>query len=92
MANPPMRPIKSITIKRLPTKISPRDYGHWWFEFDDNESYGWYPTCDPGLWDTLRGVPGELNGITAFGGLATKIPIMATFTIMAILTVKSFIR
>lgn len=70
---PPMRPIKSITIKRRDIKIDhrTRDYGHWWFEFDGNESYGWYPTYDPGLWDTFRGVPGELNGI-AFGGLATQ--------------------
>jgi RHS repeat-associated protein len=65
---------ESITIKRkkilwlslLKSKIgktsAPDDpYGHWWFEFD-NESYGWWPKDGVSLFETLTGVPGQLNG------------------------------
>ncbi len=58
--------------------ISPKGedkYGHWWTEFNGNESYGWWP-LEPvsGLYDTLAGVNGELNGQTSFGGTATTDP------------------
>ena len=37
-------------------------YGHWWFEIDGSESYGWWPDRKVGALDTLMGVPGDLNG------------------------------
>jgi RHS repeat-associated protein len=64
----------SITVKRktvnwisllkmkLGKKPAPDDpYGHWWLEFD-SESYGWWPKNGVTLIQTLKGVPGQLNG------------------------------
>ena len=68
-----------ITMKRKDIALKGDDkYGHWWTEMD-NESYGWWPKYPlgggvGGLWDTLTGVDGELNGITSFGGTATRDP------------------
>ena len=50
-------------------------YGHWWFEMDGSESYGWWPKKRPvGLKDTFFGTEGELNGQTSFGGSPTEDP------------------
>mgnify|MGYP003762067577 FL=1 len=55
-------------------------YGHWWIEIDGTESYGWWPRLPfsggplSTLVDTLTGVPGELNGVTSFGGTPTRDP------------------
>jgi hypothetical protein len=49
-------------------------YGHWWFEIDGNESYGWWPKDPVGLLETFTSVAGELNGVTMFGGTPTKDP------------------
>lgn len=43
------------------------DYGHWWIEIDEEESYGWWPAHGVSTWDTLAGVPGRLNGLTGGG-------------------------
>src|SRR5207249_3497394 len=54
-------------------KQASRDpYGHWWLEFD-GESYGWWPKAGVGLFQTLTGVPGQLNGTDGgyAAGLAT---------------------
>ena len=77
-----IREIKSILIKRqhicLDWRVDDK-YGHWWFEIgdprrSDSESYGWWPQDPVGLAETLGGVNGELNGITRFGGTATRDP------------------
>jgi RHS repeat-associated protein len=78
--------IKSIIVKKKPirwTKIYYSDvkkmnvaddlYGHWWIEIE-NESYGWWPIKKVGFWETLVGVPGEVNGISTFGGSSTRDP------------------
>jgi len=64
------REIKSITMKRKHINLSENDkYGHWWFEIEDDESYGWYPKkWTVGLKDTLLGTDGELNGQTEYFG------------------------
>jgi hypothetical protein len=50
-------------------------YGHWWIEIDGAESYGWWPIKRlEGLKETIKGVGGELNGRTAFGGTWTRDP------------------
>ena len=49
-------------------------YGHWWVEIDGSESYGWWPKYSVGLWETLTGTDGELNGQTSFRGTPTKDP------------------
>jgi hypothetical protein len=38
------------------------EYGHWWLEIDIAESYGWWPAEQVGVWGTLSGVRGILNG------------------------------
>lgn len=72
---PRRTPITSITFKRKSIKLliivyervskkstNVDTYGHWWVEFD-NESYGWWPAHGVSLWETLTGVPGQLNGM-----------------------------
>jgi len=49
-------------------------YGHWWFEIDGTESYGWWPAEALNLSKTLKGVRGDLNGQTLFGGTPTTDP------------------
>lgn len=49
-------------------------YGHWWFEIEGDESYGWYPSQPVGLIDTLLGTDGELNGQTEYPGTKTEDP------------------
>ena len=49
-------------------------YGHWWFEIDGSESYGWWPAEGLNLAKTLRGVRGDLNGQTLFSGTPTTDP------------------
>jgi hypothetical protein len=70
-----MRAIKAITVKRCHINLQARDaYGHWWFEIEGIESYGWYPKYKPTLLETFIGVEGELNGITTFNGQPTEDP------------------
>jgi hypothetical protein len=70
------RTLNFITMKRKHIALKGDDkYGHWWTEIDGSESYGWWPKYPvSGLWETLTGVDGELNGITSFGGTATTDP------------------
>jgi hypothetical protein len=55
-------------------------YGHYWIEILDGpygnpiESYGWWPKSKVGPMETLIGVPGELNGMTNFGGTTNSDP------------------
>jgi len=55
-------------------------YGHYWIEILDGpdgnpiESYGWWPKSKVGPMQTLIGVPGELNGMTNFGGTPNSDP------------------
>ena len=66
--------VTSITLKRKNIHLSAEDkYGHWWFEMG-SESYGWWPKTPVGLWDTLFGTEGELNGQSNFMGSATQDP------------------
>jgi len=120
---PRFRLVQKIVFKRREIDIGGSDkYGHWWTEFDDAESYGWWPKYpighpnnasgikpeapvapeagagiaariqhfadtaaytaqkalyslrDHSLVRTMRGVEGELNGQTSFGGNATQDP------------------
>jgi hypothetical protein len=60
-------------MKRIPV-ISKHLPGHWWFEINGAESYGWYPVSTLPV-ALLFGVPGELNGQTNHpGGTATRDP------------------
>ncbi|WP_451989959.1 hypothetical protein, partial [Azospirillum argentinense] len=70
------RHVNGIVMKRKHIDIFGDDkYGHWWFEIDNNESYGWWPVKKPvGAGDTFGGTPGELNGQTNFGGTASRDP------------------
>jgi hypothetical protein len=69
------RTLNFITMKRKHIALKGEDkYGHWWTEINNSESYGWWPKYPVGLWGTLTGVEGELNGITSFGGTATTDP------------------
>gem|GEM_PF-2633134 len=71
----PKRSISTITIKRKNIHPQADDkYGHWWFEIDGKESYGWWPKKAVGLSETLGGTDGELNGQTTFGGPSTQDP------------------
>ncbi len=65
-----------IVFKRKPISLKGSDkYGHWWVEIDSKESYGWWPEYRVGLWETLIGVPGELNAVSwNIGGTPTKDP------------------
>ncbi|MBM3235927.1 hypothetical protein FJZ31_06465 [Candidatus Poribacteria bacterium] len=71
-----------MTMKRKNISLKGDDkYGHWWTEMngENDESYGWWPKYPlggglGGLWRTLTGVEGELNGVTSFGGTSTKDP------------------
>jgi hypothetical protein len=71
---------KQITIKRKNIDVFGEDkYGHWWTETILGESYGWWPKYHlpasfNGLWSTITGVEGELNGQTSFGGTQTRDP------------------
>ncbi len=68
-------PSKKITMKRKNIHLGAADkYGHWWTELDGVESYGWWPKYPVGLKSTLFGTEGELNGVTSFGGTATRDP------------------
>jgi RHS repeat-associated protein len=65
----------NIKIKRKHIHLFGDDkYGHWWIEIRATESYGWWPKYPVGIWETLRGVEGELNGQTSYGGTATSDP------------------
>jgi hypothetical protein len=74
------RPVRLIVMKRKHVVWYPFDPGHWWFEIgdcadDSSESYGWWPKSELGnkeVFEMLRGVEGELNGQTAFGGSPTR--------------------
>lgn len=69
------REITGITMKRKDIHLSADDkYGHWWFEIDGAESYGWWPKDHVGLKATLGGTEGELNGQSNFGGSAKRDP------------------
>ncbi len=69
-----------IILKRKHINLTGEDkYGHWWTELRDGakkpvESYGWWPKGPVGPKETLLGTEGELNGVTNFGGSATKDP------------------
>lgn len=73
------RALNFITMKRRNISLKGADkYGHWWTEMN-GESYGWWPKYPlsggiSGLWGTMTGVPGELNGITSFKGSSTRDP------------------
>jgi hypothetical protein len=47
------------------------EYGHWWIEIDEIESYGWWPARSVSVWETFTGVPGSLNGLRGIGGTPT---------------------
>lgn len=64
----------NITMKRKNIRLIGGDrYGHWWVEMGA-ESYGWWPKYPVSIIDTFRGVAGELNGQTSFGGTPTRDP------------------
>jgi hypothetical protein len=78
-APPPAPPVRRtlswMTMKRKHIHLTGDDkYGHWWTEMDGTESYGWWPKYHVGVWDTLFGCEGELNGVTTYGGTATTDP------------------
>lgn len=69
------REVLSIEMKRKNIDIGAEDkYGHWWFEIDGKESYGWWPKAGVGLKETFGGTDGELNGQSNFGGTSTTDP------------------
>ena len=62
-------------LKAMRGDKSDLEYGHWWIEIDGAESYGWWPHLGVGPWETLRGVPGSLNGQgPQFRGTPTRDP------------------
>lgn len=61
-STPVTRIVDFITVKRN-IALAGRSYGHWWVEFDNDESYGWWPSRSVRLDQLFRGVPGVLNGI-----------------------------
>jgi len=71
-----MPQIRSIVIKRKHIDPGAEDkYGHWWFELNGTESYGWWPKYPvSGTMETFLGVEGELNGITSFVGRINRDP------------------
>lgn len=69
------RPVKGIVMKRKNIDLGADDkYGHWWFEVDEDESYGWWPVKPVGISDTFLGTDGELNGQTTFRGSKIRDP------------------
>ena len=67
--------LTEVTVFRKDIDLGGDDkYGHWWTNITPDESYGWWPKNGVGLWDTLAGTDGELNGVTNFGGSSTKDP------------------
>jgi hypothetical protein len=72
------RQITAVVAKRKQIKWNAKEgedkYGHWWLEIDETESYGWWPAEQVGAWSTVKGVDGELNGQSIFGGTATTDP------------------
>lgn len=77
------RVILSLVLKRMHVKGILKgmsgdkgaiDYGHWWVEIDDAESYGWWPGAQVSLRGTFVGVSGDLNGTARFGGTPTMDP------------------
>lgn len=70
----PPRTLEFLRAKRnLP--LTWRSYGHWWLEVDEGESYGWWPTGSVGLFATIRGTAGVLNGLgSTAGGTETRDP------------------
>jgi len=75
---PPYVLVPTIRVYRIDVTLSldadAKEYGHWWIEIGTDESYGWWPNAKVGLVDTLLGVPGELNGQSAFEGTPTSDP------------------
>lgn len=68
-----------IAIKRKNITLKGDKYGHWWTEIlgpdgKPVESYGWWPKMPVDIIDTLKGVVGELNGQTSFGGSPIRDP------------------
>lgn len=69
------REVKGVVMKRKNIHITEDDkYGHWWFEIDGKESYGWWPKGAVGLKETFGGTDGELNGQSTFNGTPTMDP------------------
>jgi RHS repeat-associated protein len=78
----------NIAVKRLSMKLSEvfhitpgtdDTWGHYWTEITDEGttvSYGWWPLANnDSIWTIVwNGVPGELNGVTSFGGGPDKDP------------------
>lgn len=50
------------------------EYGHWWVEIDDAESYGWWPDGPVSMGGTLGGIPGVLNVFKGSPGTPTRDP------------------
>ena len=49
-------------VCRIDPVFSEREYGHWWIEVGQDESYGFWPEKPVGgLLDMLLGVPGAVN-------------------------------
>ncbi len=75
-APPAPRVLAFIVVKRDSPRF--RDhYGHWWFEIDGVESYGWWADhCPFTLRDMIAGTRGTLNGVggTCLGGTPTTDP------------------
>jgi hypothetical protein len=65
-------------MKRIPVKKLKLNPGHWWFEINGTESYGWYPVSTlpwKCFLSTSWSSDGELNGVTNHpGGTATTDP------------------
>lgn len=71
---PALRVVRFLTAKRN-IALAGRSYGHWWVEFDDEESYGWWPSHSVRLDQLFRGVPGVLHAIGLHSdGTATHDP------------------
>jgi hypothetical protein len=70
------RVVAPIVFKRKQIDPFGEDkYGHWWTELGGGESYGWWPSQGVGVIDTIRGVPGALNGVPHFpSGTPTRDP------------------
>jgi hypothetical protein len=70
------RLVAPIVFKRKQIDpFGPDPYGHWWTELGGGESYGWWPSRGVGVIDTLKGIPGALNGVPHFPrGTSTRDP------------------